>query len=243
MIDSMWSSCRAYVPNSLPSCSPHVLLYVKSWQWRYVLRQRDVEQQTVVAIAKMLERRRQGMGDTICVSPQRNAKRSKTEPSFSEVFWGRRDASCFREAAIRERGVRSAGLFLFLFLLFLFLFFLFLLSFLLFFLLLFLALGCSAAPSRRVTFDVALLAISHTCHAGNKSQFRIWSTKVFLSHIPRHCSCHILRSFRRTCYAHVAQMHPCLAHGKHPPNAPCLAHDKHTRPRACCPNAPMPGTW
>ena len=28
-IDSTWSSCKAYVPSSLPSCSPHLLLYVK----------------------------------------------------------------------------------------------------------------------------------------------------------------------------------------------------------------------
>ena len=128
-----------------------------------------------------------------------------------------------------------------------------------------LALGCSAAPSRFVTFDVALLAISHACHAGKKSQ---------LAFGPRRRSFHAFRAtfdvmflyIRHACHAHVAQTHPCLvrtparahvaqtrqtlAHGE-PAHAnvaqthPRPAHGKHTRPRACPSNArtPVVGCW
>ena len=51
-IDATWTACKAYVPNSLSSQSPLLYLYVKSWQWRYILRQRDVETQTVRALRR-----------------------------------------------------------------------------------------------------------------------------------------------------------------------------------------------
>ena len=65
----------------------------------------------MVAIAKMLERRRQGMGDT----ETQNAL--KLSPLLVKVFWGLNEPFAevkriFQKAAKRERNFRSAGLFL-----------------------------------------------------------------------------------------------------------------------------------
>ena len=101
------SICPEFAAFMQPTCP----LVCKVLAVALCLRQRDVEQQTVVAIAKMLERRRQGTG---LLETQ-----SATEPFVLEVFWGLNNErfaevkrKFFRKAAKRERGFRSAGVFL-----------------------------------------------------------------------------------------------------------------------------------
>ena len=111
-IDSAWSSCKAYVPTSLPSCSLHLLLYVKSWQWRCVLRQLRSQR-----CAK--SRQRTGDGEWPCFALAKRKTPPKVCPFLGEVSWGINvrfaevKRKFFKKASKRERVFRSAGLFVF----------------------------------------------------------------------------------------------------------------------------------
>ena len=52
-IDAAWSALKNCIPKSLSSQSRDLLLYAKSWQWRYINRSANLQQKTVEALKRI----------------------------------------------------------------------------------------------------------------------------------------------------------------------------------------------
>ena len=83
-IDAIWNSLKSWIPNSLTSQSPDLMMYVKAWQWRFVNKYKDVEKKTLQYLNKWSTgQSAAGKTDTLkqsdekCSKPQRNAKTSQ----------------------------------------------------------------------------------------------------------------------------------------------------------------------
>ena len=54
LIDAAWSALRQYIPNCLSSHSRNLILYCKSWQWRYINFHGNVQKKTIEALKCIL---------------------------------------------------------------------------------------------------------------------------------------------------------------------------------------------
>ena len=107
-VKDVFSGCEKVVCHTGTIDSKHMsrirclhAAYVKSLQWRYILRQRDVEQQALDVIARMLKRRRIQFAFRVSEAQRLYERFAEVK---TQVFFGK--------AAKRQRGVWSAGIFL-----------------------------------------------------------------------------------------------------------------------------------
>jgi hypothetical protein len=54
LIDAAWSALRQYIPNCLSSHSRNLILYCKSWQWRYINFHANAQKKTIEALKCIL---------------------------------------------------------------------------------------------------------------------------------------------------------------------------------------------
>ena len=53
LIDAAWSALKTYIPNSVSSQSRALLLYAKSWQWRHIDLNANLQQKTIEALKRI----------------------------------------------------------------------------------------------------------------------------------------------------------------------------------------------